>query len=74
MGAAEGERVLLARRETSMVPYKWTGAEPQGLDDVETAEQLGAIWEGDELVTYDLTGLSQLFEYYQDNEYLPDND
>jgi len=74
MAAREGTRVLLARREKSMVPYKWTGEEPQGLDDVETAENLGAIWEGDELVTYDLPGLEGLFEYYKGNDYLIDND
>ncbi len=74
MGAGDGQRVLLARRESSMVPYKWTGVEPQGLDDVETAQELGASWEGDELVTYDLVGLSQLFEYHQSNDYLIDND
>jgi hypothetical protein len=35
-----------------MVPVRWTDACPDGLDDVETAEELGAKWEGDELVTY----------------------
>ena len=40
----------------------------------EWAEELGAKWEGDELVTYDYPTLINLFEYYEKNEYQPDND
>lgn len=74
MAAASGDRIVLARKERSMVKYRWTGAQPPGLNDLEVAENLGAIWEGAELVTYDLPGLTELFEYYEGNEYLPDND
>ena len=38
----------------------WSDEAPLGLSDVEWAEELGAKWEGDELVTYgypSLTGL-----------------
>ncbi len=69
------ERVVLARKSgSSMVGPRWTEACPDGLFKVEDAEELGAKWEGDELVTYDLEGFVQLYRYYEDNEYLPDND
>ncbi|HEV3400669.1 MAG TPA: hypothetical protein VG078_02520 [Acidimicrobiales bacterium] len=57
-----------------MVPVRWTEQCPDDLDDVETAEELGAKWEDDELVTYDLEGMKELLQYYKDDEYLPDND
>ena len=47
---------------------------PQGMHQVEIAEDLGAVWEGDELVTYDLEGLTALYEYHQSDDYLIDND
>ena len=74
MTASEGQRVVLARRERSMIRYRWTGAEPEGLSDPEMAEELGATWEGDELVTYDMEGFAQLLAYHTGNEYLIDND
>jgi hypothetical protein len=68
------ERVVLARKGASMVRVRWTEACPEGLYRVEEAEELGARWEGDELVTYDLDGFVELYKYYESNEYLPDND
>lgn len=70
----EGPRVVLARRENSMIRYRWTGKEPVEMSEVEEALELGAKWEGDELVTYDLPGMTELFGYYRSGEYLPDND
>ena len=73
--AATGERVVLGRKgDTSFVKVRWTDAAPEGLYRVEEAEELGARWEGDELVIYDLEEFERLFEFYRDNEYLPDND
>jgi predicted alpha/beta-fold hydrolase len=57
-----------------MVKVRWTDAAPQDLYEVSDAEELGAVWEGDELVVYDLPGFCDLFEYYASNTYLPDND
>ncbi len=57
-----------------MVKFRWTGAEPSGMFEIEVAEMLGARWEGDELVTYDLDGLQALYEYHQGDDYLIDND
>lgn len=69
------ERVVLAHKgSSSMVPVYWTDAAPATLNEVEAAEELGAKWEGDELVTYDLPGFTELFEYYEGDEYMPDND
>jgi hypothetical protein len=34
----------------------------------------GAKWEGDELVTYDMTNFNELLQYYEQDAYLPDND
>lgn len=47
---------------------------PLGLNEVEWAEELGAKWEGDELVTYDYPTFNALLKYYENDEYLPDND
>jgi hypothetical protein len=73
---AEGERVVLGRRDkfSTMVPFHWSQEAPPGLNEVEWAEELGAKWEGDELVTYDYPTFIDLLKYYEKNEYLPDND
>jgi len=73
---AEGERVVLGRRDkfNTMVPFHWSEEAPLGLSDLEWAEELGAKWEGDELVTYDYPSFTNLIEYYENDEYLPDND
>jgi hypothetical protein len=60
--SAPSERVVLGRRdETTMVGFQWTGAEPEGLNEPYEAEDLGATWEGDELVTYNLGHLVHRF-------------
>jgi hypothetical protein len=69
-----GQRVVLARKENSMTKYRWTGAEPSGMYEVDLAEELGARWEGDELVTYDVDSFHALYEYHQNDEYMIDND
>ncbi len=70
-----GDRVVLGRKgATSMVKVHWTDAAPEALYEVEDAEELGAVWEGDELVVYDIDGFKDLFAYYESNSYLPDND
>ena len=74
MSAAEGQRTVLARKDKGMTGLRWTGAEPDGMYEVELAEDLGATWEGNELVTYDLPGLVALWEYHQGDDYLIDND
>jgi hypothetical protein len=73
---AEGVRVVLARRDNfnPMVPFRWTAEAPLGLNDLEWAEELGAKWEGDELVTYDYPTFTDLLEYYENDQYMPDND
>lgn len=70
------ERIVIGRRgNSSMVPVRWTADCPEELNDVETAEYVGAIWEGDELVTYDMGGLKKLLVYQSDSgEYMSDND
>ena len=69
-----GQRVVLARRTNNIARHQWTGAEPDGMYELDVAEGLGAAWEGDELVTYDLPGLVALYEYHKNDEYLIDND
>lgn len=69
-----GERVVLARKALrTMVGFQWTGMEPVGLNESAFAEALGAVWEGDEMVTYNLGALEHAFEHYGD-EYLTDPD
>lgn len=67
------ERVVLARKENTMVGYRWTGQEPDGLNDDALALEFGAIWEGDELVTYDMESLKWQVEHMED-DYMWDND
>jgi hypothetical protein len=55
-----------------MVRAHWTEDAPETLNDVGDAEELGAKWEGDELITYDLDGFKELYEYYETNDYLSD--
>ena len=69
-----GERVVLAREDQrTMVGFQWTGQEPDGLNEAEFAEALGAVWEGEELVTYNLPAFNHAFEHYKD-EFLTDPD
>jgi hypothetical protein len=72
--AEQGQRVVLARRAPwSMVGHQWTGDEPPGLDSIEQAMALGAEWERDELVTYNLRLLRFNYEHLG-FEYLEDSD
>src|ERR1700731_1016787 len=47
------ERVVLGRRDDSMVRFRWSGDEPEALNDVDLAVEMGATWEGHELATSD---------------------
>ncbi len=67
------ERVVLGRKERSMIGFRWSGNEPDDLNDPALAEELGAMWEGDELVTYDLASLVRQMNRMGD-EYMFDND
>ena len=68
------ERIVLGRRDdTTMVGFQWTGAEPEGLNEPYEAEGLGAVWEGDELVTYNLGHLVHRFGHDIDG-YMEDVD
>jgi len=70
-----GERVILGTRgDSSMVKVRWPDACPDEINDLNDAEELGAKWEEDELVTYDLEGMLDLHSYYKNNDYLVDND
>lgn len=70
---ADVKRVVLGRRENTMVGFRWSGDEPEGLNDLGLALELGAVWEGDELVTYDMESLEWQMEHL-DDEYMIDND
>ena len=70
----KGQRVVLAQRTPdAMVELQWTGNEPVGLNDVRQALVLGAIWEGDELVTYNYRQFSHSYQHWVD-EFLEDDD
>ncbi|MHB8613123.1 MAG: hypothetical protein ACYDAL_11945 [Candidatus Dormibacteraceae bacterium] len=70
----QGERVVLARKDPrTMVGFQWTGKEPPGLNEAEFAEALGAVWEGELLVTYNLSAFTYAFEHYSE-DYLTDPD
>lgn len=56
-----------------MIGFRWSGAEPKDLNDVRLAEEFGAIWESDELVTYDMASIVWQMEHMSD-DYMIDND
>lgn len=70
---SDQERVVLGKKEDTFAGFSWTGSEPEGMSDLHEAESYGAVWEGDELVTYDLGSLTRQFENAGDN-WLEDND
>ena len=72
-GVSIMERVVLGRRERSMIGFRWSGDEPKDLNDQELAEELGAVWEGDDLVTYNMASLIWQLEHLSE-EYMIDND
>lgn len=57
-----------------MIGFRWSGDEPESLNDLELALEFGAIWEGDELVTYDMDSLRWQMAHTTDDEYMIDND
>ena len=68
------ERVVLGRAmPDTFVGFQWSGAEPEGMHLAEQAVTLGAMWEADELVTYDLDGMRRRFESLSD-DWVPDSD
>lgn len=68
------ERVVLGKKAPwSMVGFQWTGLEPDSLSDLDAAMDCGAIWEGDELVTYNLSALEHNWAHRIDG-YLEDSD
>jgi hypothetical protein len=70
-----GERVVLGRKGgSSMVKIRWTDKIPGNINDISDAEEMGAVWEGDELVTYDMDGFLEQYEFYENNDYMIDND
>lgn len=67
-------RTVLARKVNSMIGWRWTGDEPSNLNDLDLALQFGAVWEGDELVHYDMEGLEFQLAQHEGGDYLIDND
>ncbi|MEJ7765151.1 MAG: hypothetical protein WKF86_06615 [Acidimicrobiales bacterium] len=67
------ERIVLARKTGTMTGYRWTGDEPKDLNDLALALDFGATWEGDELVTYDMSSLIWQMEHMGD-DFMIDND
>ncbi len=45
---------------------------PEDIHDAGDAEEMGAKWEGDELVTYDFDGYVEQYHYYESNDYMID--
>ncbi len=66
------ERVVLARRTSGFQQFQWTGDEPNELNDEDETLALGAVWEGEELVTYEMPTL-RLQAASEADDYLNDN-
>ena len=60
-------------RELVDVKIRCADKAPDALNDIGDAEEMGARWEGEEAVTYDLDGFLEQFRYYEANDYLVDN-
>ena len=74
MAAGPHDRVVLGWRSPSTwAGFTWSGAEPAELDEPNDAIDAGAVWEGDELVTYNLTALNHAFSHREDT-WLTDSD
>lgn len=74
MAPEDSDRVVLGRKDAAtFVGFQWTGAEPEGLNDPDRAVALGAMWEGAELVTYDLGALHHAATHEEDG-YMEDPD
>jgi len=56
-----------------MIGFRWRDASPKDLNDEDLAEEFGATWEGNELVTYALDSLVWQMEHMSD-DYMYDND
>ncbi|MDP9072360.1 MAG: hypothetical protein M3N68_13965 [Actinomycetota bacterium] len=67
------ECVVLGHRDDGWAGFQWSGEEPEGMFEPEEAEEAGAKWEGDELVTCDLVALRRNYAA-SDEEWLPDSD
>ncbi len=67
-------RTVLARREKSMIGWRWSGDEPAELNDLDLALLLGAQWEGDELVHYDTEALQFQLDQFHNGAFMNDND
>jgi hypothetical protein len=68
------ERVVLGWRDDHVpAGFRWSGNEPTGLYEPALAEFLGASWEEQELVTYDLPSLTHDFAHLSDT-YVSDPD
>jgi hypothetical protein len=71
-GEGDEDRVVLGRKDDSTwVGFQWTDAAPEGIAEPDEAEELGAVWEGEELVTYELESLKSKT---LDEDYLEDVD
>ncbi|MGH2732757.1 MAG: hypothetical protein ACRDJF_08340 [Actinomycetota bacterium] len=74
MSQGDSDRVVLAHSTPyAFVKLQWTGAEPEGLDDPDWAQALGAVWDGDELVAYNMARFRHNFEHWFD-DFVEDDD
>ncbi len=70
-----GRRVVRARKgRSSMVKVMWTPDSPPGLNEPDVAEELGARWDGEELVAEDFADFMENYEQYENDEWMIDND
>ncbi|MEX2588267.1 MAG: hypothetical protein WD602_09810 [Actinomycetota bacterium] len=73
-GSAASQRVVLGRKDdTGWVGFHWTGEEPEGMNDPAVALALGAQWDGDELVVYNMEALEHDFSHL-DQGWMEDSD
>ena len=69
-----GGRIVLGRKDDwSKVGFQWTGAEPEGMYDIDLATALGAVWEDDELVVYNYPDFEHAYNHLKDG-WMEDSD
>jgi hypothetical protein len=72
-GSGQGRVVLGRKDDWTKVGFQWTGAEPEGLYDIDMALALGAVWDGDELVVHNFPDFAHAYNHLKDG-WMEDSD
>ena len=69
-----GERVVWAVGHIVLIKIQWTDKISASSTTLGTPRRWVPIWEGNELVTYDMDGFIEQYDFYESNDCMIDND